>query len=119
MATTTSSSSSGGCPAALDLVRPLQPLLAGFAHRNKNQHRGARWFAFFAMLRRHVDKLADETAAHAARTPKKKPKKKKPAGPHGCDETARDGDNNDDGPAPQRARWLRDILVPKCYMCVE
>lgn len=134
MATMTSSSSSsntaavvaggagtGGCPAALDLVRPLQPLLAGFAHRNKNQHRGARWFASFAMLRRHVDKLADETAALAAARPPNKEKKKKKknqqsAQPHRRDEEAEGGE---DDPAPRRARWLRDVLVPKCYLCVK
>ena len=119
MATTITTPGGGGTPAAgpqaaLDLVRPVQPLLAGFAHRNKNQHRGARWFASFAMLRRHVDKLADETAARAAAARPPKKKKKKP--PQGDQDG---GDDDDDGPAPRRARWLRDVLVPKCYLCVK
>lgn len=32
-------------------------LLDGFVHRNKNQHRGTRWWAPFDMLRRSVHKL--------------------------------------------------------------
>lgn len=32
-------------------------LLDGFVHRNKNQHRGTRWWAPFDMLRRSVRKL--------------------------------------------------------------
>lgn len=124
MATTTSSSSNtaaagSDCPAALELVRPLQPLLAGFAHRNRNQHRGARWFASFAMLRRHVDKLADETAARAARPPRMNPQKKKKKPDPRRREAAVEGGGDDDGPAPRRARWLRDVLVPKCYLCVK
>ncbi|KAI0840623.1 hypothetical protein F5Y06DRAFT_263192 [Hypoxylon sp. FL0890] len=94
---------------ALDRLQPLQPILRGFNHRNKNQHRHAAWWGPFGMLRRHVDKLVDElvdSAAAAAAAAKSKNKKRK-----------RD---NDDGRAEKKARdhlkWLRDVLVPKCYL---
>ncbi|KAG6364341.1 hypothetical protein INS49_005942 [Diaporthe citri] len=35
-------------------------LLDGFVHRNKNQHRGTRWWAPFDMLRRSVRKLVPD-----------------------------------------------------------
>ncbi|KAK8114996.1 hypothetical protein PG999_007065 [Apiospora kogelbergensis] len=95
------------------LIRPLQPLLAGFNHRNKNQHRVATWWASFNMLRRHVTKWADELDQQAKSRPPKKRKRIV---------SAQGGDDNDtkkkteDGPAEVRALWLRDVLVPKCYL---
>ncbi|KAK8026867.1 hypothetical protein PG991_003923 [Apiospora marii] len=91
----------------LQLVRPLQPLLAGFNHRNKNQHRVATWWASFNMLRRHVTKWADELDQQAQARPKKR--KRTAAG---------DGSEKKDegGPAEVRGLWLRDVLVPKCYL---
>lgn len=35
-------------------------LLDGFVHRNKNQHRGTRWWGPFDMLRRSVRKLVPD-----------------------------------------------------------
>lgn len=103
------SNSTNGYEEALDRLQPLQPILQGFNHRNRNQHRRAAWWAPFGMLRRHVDKLADElvdsaaTANAAARSKSKKRKR-----------------DNDDGRAEKKVRdhvkWLRDVLVPKCYL---
>ncbi|KAK7965086.1 hypothetical protein PG996_000554 [Apiospora saccharicola] len=93
----------------LQLVRPLQPLLAGFNHRNKNQHRVATWWASFNMLRRHVTKWADELDRQA----KARPKKRKRTAGDGDGDGKKDGDG---GSAEVRALWLRDVLVPKCYL---
>lgn len=110
---------------ALESLAPLRPLLAGFNHRNRNQHRGARWWGAFGMLRRHVSKLIDELDAAAAaaaavkmaksssssatKTSNKKKKRK------------RGGEEEDAGKgvgaaADARATWLRAALVPRCYM---
>ncbi|KAK6841619.1 hypothetical protein PG987_002479 [Apiospora arundinis] len=94
------------------LIRPLQPLLAGFNHRNKNQHRVATWWASFNMLRRHVTKWADELDQQAKSRPKKR--KRAIAIQGGSDSDANKKTN--DGPAEVRALWLRDVLVPRCYL---
>ncbi|OTA93310.1 hypothetical protein M434DRAFT_11720 [Hypoxylon sp. CO27-5] len=103
------SNSANEYEAALDRLQPLQPILQGFNHRNRNQHRRAAWWAPFGMLRRHVDKLADElldSAAAASAAAKSKSKKRKR--------------ENDDGRAEKKVRdhvkWLRNVLVPKCYL---
>ena len=65
------------------------------------------------MLRRHVTKWADELDQQAKSRPPKKRKRIV---------SAQGGDDNDtkkkteDGPAEVRALWLRDVLVPKCYL---
>ncbi|KAI1144090.1 hypothetical protein F5Y05DRAFT_407490 [Hypoxylon sp. FL0543] len=91
---------------ALDRLQPLQPVLRGFNHRNRNQHRRAAWWGPFGMLRRHVDKLADELVDSAASRSKSKKRKR--------------GDDDEGGRAEKKVRdhvkWLRDVLVPKCYL---
>ncbi|KAK8049246.1 hypothetical protein PG994_010976 [Apiospora phragmitis] len=91
----------------LRLIRPLQPLLAGFNHRNKNQHRVATWWASFNMLRRHVTKWADELDLQAKARPKKRKR---------TTAAINQGDDGSSGPAEVRALWLRDVLMPKCYL---
>ncbi|KAI1105873.1 hypothetical protein F4804DRAFT_302743 [Jackrogersella minutella] len=90
---------------ALEKLQPLQPVLRGFNHRNRNQHRRAAWWAAFGMLRRHVDKCADELLDAAAAATKSRGKKKR---------------RRDDGAAEVKVQdhvvWLRDVLVPKCYV---
>ncbi|OTB20558.1 hypothetical protein K445DRAFT_313017 [Daldinia sp. EC12] len=94
---------------ALDGLQPLQPVLRGFNHRNKNQHRRAAWWAPFGMLRRHVERLVVElleAAAVTAAANKSKSKKRQ---------------RSDDGGGVERkvkghVEWLRDVLVPKCYL---
>ncbi|KXJ97537.1 hypothetical protein Micbo1qcDRAFT_191984 [Microdochium bolleyi] len=117
---------------ALDALAPLEPLLAGFARRNKNQHRRARWWASFGMLRRDGAKLmvdlvgaAGSKAARAAAAAvvtstsssssvpaatSKGPTSAKPARSRTYE------DQHLVDRANQRARWTRDVLVPKCYI---
>lgn len=42
-------------------------ILDGFAHRNKNQHRGTRWWGPFAMLRTSVRKALPDLEAAVQR----------------------------------------------------
>ncbi|KAI1807922.1 hypothetical protein F4811DRAFT_503736 [Daldinia bambusicola] len=101
---------------ALDGLQPLQPVLRGFNHRNRNQHRRAAWWAPFGMLRRHVEKLVDgllEASAAAVAASKSKSKKRRRDGG--------DGNGNGGGSGVERnvrrhVEWLRDVLVPKCYL---
>ncbi|KAI0383066.1 hypothetical protein F5Y04DRAFT_251747 [Hypomontagnella monticulosa] len=102
---------------ALDRLQPLQPVLHGFNHRNRNQHRRAAWWAAFGMLRRHIDKLVDElleytTVAAAAKS--KSSKKRKRIDDKG------EGEDKAEKRAEKKVRdyveWLRDVLVPKCYL---
>ena len=122
----------------LEALAPLGPLLAGFNHRNRNQHRGARWWGAFGMLRRHAAKLVDEldgAAARAARLSaaasagrRQKTKKRRRLG-RGEEEGAAGDVAADGGHAPvvvvaefvradARAAWFRDVLVPRCYLYV-
>ena len=96
---------------ALDGLQPLQPVLRGFNHRNKNQHRRAAWWAPFGMLRRHIERLVDElldeaAAITAAASNKSKSKKRQRSDDGGGVETKVKG----------HVEWLRDVLVPKCYL---
>ncbi|KAH8673682.1 hypothetical protein BX600DRAFT_495072 [Xylariales sp. PMI_506] len=96
--------------AALALVQPLQPILAGFNHRNKNQHRGSRWWGSFGMLRRNLEKLAAELLEDQRRAHARAGKKRK--------RTEGDQQQREHAPPPsaQRAAWMRDVLVPGCYV---
>ncbi|KAH7041123.1 uncharacterized protein B0I36DRAFT_358321 [Microdochium trichocladiopsis] len=128
---------------ALDQLAPLEPMLAGFARRNKNQHRRARWWASFGMLRRDVNKLlvelvgaAGSKAARAlsattssAPSPATSvssaaPKAKKTAATAAAAAAAAAAapkarkyeDQHLLATADRRAAWIRDVLVPKCYI---
>ncbi|KAI2469210.1 hypothetical protein F4781DRAFT_233328 [Annulohypoxylon bovei var. microspora] len=92
---------------ALDKLQPLQPVLRGFNHRNRNQHRRAAWWAPFGMLRRHVEKLVDELLDLAATAAKSKNKKRK---------RGDESDNRAERKVRDHVKWLRDLLVPKCYI---
>ncbi|KAI0115087.1 hypothetical protein F4814DRAFT_418227 [Daldinia grandis] len=115
----TSAIDGNGYQDALDRLQPLQPVLRGFNHRNRNQHRRAAWWAPFGMLRRHVERVVDElleasnavAVAAAAAASKSKSKKRR-----------RDDDDDDSnsGGVERKVRghveWLRDVLIPKCYL---
>ncbi|KAI0887405.1 uncharacterized protein GGS22DRAFT_157088 [Annulohypoxylon maeteangense] len=95
---------------ALEKLQPLQPVLRGFNHRNRNQHRRSAWWAPYGMLRRHVDKLIDSllelsTAAIAAAKLKNKKRKRSDDSGARAERKTRD-----------HVRWVRDVLVPRCYL---
>ncbi|KAI0128645.1 hypothetical protein BJ170DRAFT_732369 [Xylariales sp. AK1849] len=100
---------------ALSTLRPLQPILAGFNHRNKNQHRGARWWSSFGMLHRHLHKFAAELEVASQRTATSSKKRKREDAGSGGGGGGSTG-MKDGGPAEMRARWMRDVLVPGCYV---
>ena len=65
------------------------------------------------MLRRHVTKWADELDQQAQARPKKR---KRTAAAGGGDVSNQKNNKSEGGPAEVRALWLRDVLVPKCYL---
>ncbi|KAI0013685.1 hypothetical protein F4779DRAFT_562786 [Xylariaceae sp. FL0662B] len=105
-ASATDSSSSSTYEGALTKLQPLRPILRGLNHRNKNQHRRAAWWGAFGLLRRHVDSLVDELARAEGGKKKRTRKRKRD------DEKGKEGE----GEAKKHARWLRDRLVPRCYL---
>lgn len=80
---------SGCTPASL---LPIQHLLHLTAHRNKNQHRIAKWWASFSILRRQLGKLIaaleDSDAAFRAKKIE----------------------------IERRVVFLREEIVPRCYL---
>ncbi|KAI1766395.1 hypothetical protein GGR53DRAFT_464462 [Hypoxylon sp. FL1150] len=109
---------------ALERLRPLQPVLWGFNHRNRNQHRRAAWWGAFGMLRRRVDKVVEELASlsslintsnsntrssssRSSSSGVAKSKKRKRV-----EEEAKEQQEEVRG----HVRWLRDVLVPRCYL---
>jgi ribonuclease MRP protein subunit RMP1 len=95
--------------ALLNTLRPLQPVLAGFAHRNRNQHHGARWWAEFGMLRRQVGRLVLELQEGLGdvRNDGKKEKRRD----RGAVAVAVAMDR-----ALDRTIWLRDVSISRCYL---
>ncbi|KAI3337396.1 hypothetical protein HD806DRAFT_543060 [Xylariaceae sp. AK1471] len=124
---------------ALARLSPLQPILLGIAHRNHNQHRRAAWWRHFRMLRRHCADLVEDlvsaiatsqkNAIRAAKVAKTKSKKRRReellgagAGVSGKDDDET-GEKTEvgmkmevDKNVARHATWLRDVLVPKCYL---
>ncbi|KAI8966861.1 hypothetical protein F5Y11DRAFT_6940 [Daldinia sp. FL1419] len=102
---------------ALDTLQPLQPILRGFNHRNRNQHRRAAWWAPFGMLRRHVEKVVDELLEAGAAVEKSKAKSTSSSKKRRRDEE--DGGGNVgklEKKVTGHVEWLRDVLIPKCYL---
>ncbi|KAK6210227.1 hypothetical protein QIS74_11811 [Colletotrichum tabaci] len=107
-------------PTVAALVPVLQ-IFDGFNHRNKNQHRVARWWARFDLLRRSVRRLHDALEArvrhrHAQsfKAPTKKSASKANAG-------AVIGNGNRRGNAldehvTARARLLLDSIIPSSFL---
>ncbi|KAH6653898.1 hypothetical protein BKA67DRAFT_563530 [Truncatella angustata] len=95
---------------ALAKVQPLVPILAGFNHRNRSQHRHARWWAAFGSLRRNVGRLVSELEAAAAKRDARNPSKKRGRG-------GQEGGGGNGGKAVEdKARWMRDFLVGEAYL---
>ncbi|KAI1117115.1 hypothetical protein F5Y14DRAFT_18428 [Nemania sp. NC0429] len=132
---------------ALSRLAPLQPVLAGLAHRNRNQHRRAAWWRCFGMLRRGSARLVEDLAsavaaarrdtaraAKAAAKAKGKKRRREELASGGPGTTAGTGTGTGEEEAltasgtgtevgvemdtnvARRATWLRDVLVPKCYL---
>ncbi|KAI8953914.1 hypothetical protein F4801DRAFT_534870 [Xylaria longipes] len=120
---------------ALSRLEPLQPVLAGLAHRNHNQHRRAAWWRCFGMLRRNCAKLVEnlvvaiaaarKNAARAAKAAKTKSKKRRreelASGRPVTEESGNDAPGVQ-GSEPEieivasHAAWLHNVLAPKCYL---
>ncbi|KAI0166433.1 hypothetical protein GGR57DRAFT_26049 [Xylariaceae sp. FL1272] len=117
---------------ALSRLRSLQPIFKGIAHRNHNQHRRSSWWRSFGMLRRNCDKFMSElqstisaaqlNAAKAAKAQKalsKKRRRETLAGIEHGELAVEDPVKEDKGfdeKAAAYAIWMRDILIPKCYL---
>ncbi|KAI1281260.1 hypothetical protein F5Y07DRAFT_354143 [Xylaria sp. FL0933] len=124
---------------ALSRLSPLQSMLAGLAHRNHNQHRRSAWWRHLGMLRRNCARLAEDlvsaveaarkSAARATKLAKAKGKKRrrvelvsgnKDNGTGGKDDdVAAQGDGTPvktDENVTRHATWMRDVLVPNCYL---
>ncbi|KAI1393474.1 uncharacterized protein F4822DRAFT_423942 [Hypoxylon trugodes] len=121
-ATTTNHSitnSSNEYEEALDQLQPLQPILQGFNHRNRNQHRRAAWWASFGMLRRHVDRLVYELldfVSASLRTKSNSGSKKRKHDEGGRESKILQKIKGDEERLRGHVEWLRDVLVPKCYL---
>ncbi|KAI1268656.1 hypothetical protein F5Y18DRAFT_238119 [Xylariaceae sp. FL1019] len=118
---------------ALSKLQSLQPIFKGIAHRNHNQHRRSSWWPSFGMLRRNCDKfisalqcaISEEqvNAAKAAKAQKASNKKRRREALAGIehDESAKGylvvGEvKNSNEKAVAYAVWMRNVLVPKCYV---
>lgn len=96
-------------------------ILQGFAHRNKNQHRGTRWWGPFGMLSRGVrNKLLPDLEAAVRRaevlSSSSSLHKRRKAGsdPDGHGAGVRRRQPELDRFA-ERAQWVHDVAVPKAY----
>lgn len=128
MATATTSTEGDGenvyqtCIAKLQSV---QPIMDGFNHRNRSQHRHARWWSAFGQMRRNARKLVGELHASAARAKaasRKKSKKKRKLGDGNAGEEG-EGEENEQvrqppkrGPAELYALWLWSHEIPQAYV---
>lgn len=94
-------------------------LLDGFVHRNKNQHRGTRWWAPFDMLRRSVRKLLPDLEGAVQRA-------ELLSSSSSAGAQAKRRKTNDKGAAvaakqPElerveaRAQWLHDVVAVKAF----
>ncbi|KAI1312158.1 hypothetical protein F5Y03DRAFT_341545 [Xylaria venustula] len=120
---------------ALSRLEPLQPVLAGLAHRNHNQHRRAAWWRHFGMMRRNCARLVEDlvaavaaarkSATRAAKAAKAEGKKRrreelvtgmKTGVKDSADDVGARGVVETDENVERHATWVRDVLVPKCYL---
>ncbi|KAI1353159.1 hypothetical protein F5Y01DRAFT_69821 [Xylaria sp. FL0043] len=124
---------------ALSRLSPLQSMLAGLAHRNHNQHRRSAWWRHLGILRRNCARLAEDlasavmaarkSATKAAKVAKAKGKKRRREElVSGISGTGTGGKDDDiaaqdveaavktDENVTRHATWVRDVLVPKCYL---
>ncbi|EFQ28648.1 hypothetical protein CGRA01v4_07112 [Colletotrichum graminicola] len=105
----------------IDVLVPVLQILDGFNHRNKNQHRVARWWSQFDLLRRSVRRLHDalETRVRhhhtqSFRAPSKRSAGKVNAGP-GTGSGDRRGEALGENIA-NGARLLLDTTIPSSFL---
>lgn len=106
--------------ASLTRLATAAHILDGFVHRNKNQHRGTRWWAPFDMLRRSVRKLVPDLEGAVQRAEILSSSSSLAA-------PARRRKTNDKGSAaaaakqPElekvdvRAQWVHDVVAVKAF----
>ncbi|KAK7697403.1 hypothetical protein SLS64_013596 [Diaporthe eres] len=96
-------------------------LLDGFVHRNKNQHRGTRWWAPFDMLRRSVRKLLPDldgavqraellssSSSSSAAAPAKRRKTNDKGGAAAAKQPELER-------VEARAQWVHDVVAVKAF----
>ncbi|KZL70408.1 hypothetical protein CI238_13075 [Colletotrichum incanum] len=100
---------------------PVLQILDSFNHRNKNQHRVARWWARFDLLRRSVRRLHDALEArtrHRHAQSFKAPSKKS-AGKVNAGTSISSGDRRSnalDEDVTTRVRLLLDTTIPSSFL---
>lgn len=96
-------------------------LLDGFVHRNKNQHRGTRWWAPFDMLRRSVRKLLPDLEGAAQRaellsssssSSAAAPAKRRKTNDKGAAAAAKQPELER---VEARAQWVHDVVAVKAF----
>lgn len=99
---------------ALTSLQTATYILAGLNHRNKNQHRGTKWWPAFSMLRRSLQKLildleaAIQRAEVMAASNAKQRKQPRIAIVKAAKQPELDR-------VVERAVWMREVLGPRAY----
>ena len=73
------------------------PLLQGFTHRNKNQHRLSHWFASLGLLRTALKRIQAELA---------------PLQRHASRKLSAKYELN----VLRAVRWTQEAVIPRCYL---
>lgn len=98
----------------LDSLATASSILQGFAHRNKNQHHGTRWWGPFSMLSRCIRKLLPdlEGAVQRAEVLFSSSNSSSSAKRRKIDRSARQPELDK---FTERAQWVHDVAVAKAY----
>ncbi|KAI3393275.1 hypothetical protein diail_4508 [Diaporthe ilicicola] len=88
-------------------------LLDGFVHRNKNQHRGTRWWGPFDMLRRGVRKLVPDLESAVQRAEFLSSSAVAPA--KRTKTAAKRAQQPELGRVEARAQWVHDVVAAKAF----
>jgi len=88
-------------PTPLEELSSISQILSAAAHRNKNQHRLAKWWKPFSVLRRNLYKLISELETLSANEERLGETKKTTASREVVE---------------RRAEFMVEWVVPKCYL---
>lgn len=104
----------------LNSLTTASSILQGFAHRNKNQHHGTRWWGPFSMLSRSIRKLLPDLESAVQRA-----EVLSSSSPNSSSSAKRrKTDRNRQGMSvrqpeldkfAERAQWVHDVAVAKAY----